>query len=344
MKITTLGIDLAKDVFQLHGVDGHGRVVLKRQLKRKEMIGFFTKIEPCLVGMEACGSAHYWARRLTELGHTVKLMAPQFVKPYVKTNKHDMADAEAICEAVSRPNMRFVPIKTIDQQAILAVHRVRQGLVKARTAQANQIRGLLAEMGLVIPKGIKHLFCLVPSLLDEARDLLPASFRQLIERLLTQLKELKREVDELEHEILRWHRQNEASRNLETIPGVGPITATALVASVGDARNFKNGRQLAAWLGLVPKQHSTGGKARLQGISKRGDCYLRTLLIHGARAVTKHAERMPARYAWLSKLMGRRNKNVAAVALANKNARIAWALLAREEKFRSDHVAMIRPA
>jgi len=344
MKITTLGIDLAKDVFQLHGVDGRGKVVLKRQIRRKEMIGFFTKIEPCLVGMEACGSAHYWARRLTELGHTVKMMAPQFVKPYVKTNKHDMADAEAICEAVARPNMRFVPIKTVDQQAILAVHRVRQGLVKARTAQANQIRGLLAEMGLAIPKGIKYLFCLVPSLLDEAKDVLPASFRQLIERLLDQLKELKRQVNELELEILRWHRQNEASRNLETIPGIGPITASALVASVGDARNFKNGRQLAAWLGLVPKQHSTGGKARLQGISKRGDCYLRTLLIHGARAVAKHAERMPARYAWLAQLMGRRNKNVAAVALANRNARIAWALLAREEKFRSDHVAMIRPA
>lgn len=344
MKITTLGVDLAKDVFQLHGVDERGRVVLKRQIRRKEMIGFFTKIEPCLVGMEACGSAHYWARRLTELGHKVKLMAPQFVKPYVKTNKHDMADAEAICEAVTRPNMRFVPIKTVDQQAILAVHRVRQGLVKARTAQANQIRGLLAEMGLVIPKGIKHLFCLVPSLLDEAKAVLPAAFCQLIERLLAHLKELKRQVDELELEILRWHRQNEASRTLEAIPGVGPITASALVASVGDARNFKNGRQLAAWLGLVPKQHSTGGKTCLQGISKRGDCYLRTLLIHGARAVTKQAQGRPERHAWLAKLMGRRNTNVAAVALANKNARIAWALLVREEKFRPEHVAMLRPA
>lgn len=339
MKITTIGIDLAKDVFQLHGVDERGHVVLKRQIRRKEMIEFFTKREPCLIGMEACGSAHYWARRLTELGHTVKLMAPQFVKPYVKTNKHDMADAEAICEAVTRPNMRFVPVKTVDQQAILAVHRVRHGLVKARTAQANQIRGLLAEMGLVVPKGINNLFCLVPALLDGAKDTLPTSFCLLIERLLTNLKELKRQVDELELEILRWHRQNEASRNLETIPGVGPITASALVASVGDVRNFKNGRQLAAWLGLVPKQHSTGGKTCLQGISKRGDCYVRTLTIHGARAVTKSAERRPERYAWLTKLMGRRNKNVAAVALANKNVRIAWALLARGEKFRSDYVA-----
>jgi transposase len=266
-------------------------------------------------------------------------MAPQFVKPYVKTNKHDMADAEAICEAVTRSNMRFVPIKTVDQQAVLAVHRVRQGLVKARTAQANQIRGLLAEMGLVVPKGIKNLYSLVPTLLDEAKDTLPATFSQLIERLLAHLKELKRQVDELELEILRWHRCSDASRNLETIPGVGPITASALVASVGDARNFKNGRQLAAWLGLVPKQHSTGGKTRLQGISKRGDGYLRTLFIHGARAVVKHAESKPGRNAWLTKLMGRAHTNVASVALANKNARIAWALLAREEKFRGDLVA-----
>lgn len=344
MKITTLGIDLAKEVFQLHGVDASGKVVLKRQLKRKEMISFFTKVEPCLIGMEACGSAHYWARRLIELGHTVKLMAPQFVKPYVKTNKHDMADAEAICEAVARPSMRFVPVKTVDQQAILAVHRVRQGLVKARTAQANQIRGLLAEMGLVLPKGIEQLFRRVPAMLDEAKEILPGTFCQLINGLLVHLKELKQQADELELEILRWHRQNKASRDLESIPGVGPITATALVASIGDISNFKNGRQLAAWLGLVPKQHSTGGKTALQGISKRGDCYLRTLLIHGARAVTKCAERRPEQFAWLTKLMGRRNKNVAAVALANKNARIAWALLAHEEKFRSDHVAMIRPA
>jgi transposase len=339
MKITTIGIDLAKDVFQLHGVDERGHVVLKRQIRRKEMIEFFVKLQPCLIGMEACGSAHYWARRLSELGHTVKLMAPQFVKPYVKTNKHDMADAEAICEAVTRSNMRFVPIKTVDQQAVLAVHRVRQGLVKARTAQANQIRGLLAEMGIVVPKGIKHLFCLLPTLLDEAKDTLPTTFCQLIGRLLEHLKELTRQVNELELEILRWHRGNEASRNLESIPGVGPLTASALVASVGDARNFKNGRQLAAWLGLVPKQHSTGGKARLQGISKRGDCYLRTLLIHGARAVVKHAEGKPGRNAWLTKLMGRTHKNVASVALANKNARIAWALLTHEQKFRSDYVA-----
>jgi transposase len=339
MKITTIGIDLAKDVFQLHCVNARGEVVSRRQLKRKEMLAFFTKMEPCLVGMEACGSAHFWARKLIELGHTVKLMAPQFVKPYVKTNKHDVADAEAICEAVSRPNMRFVPIKTIDQQTILAVHRVREGVKKARTAQSNQIRGLLAEMGLVLPKGINRLFSLVPVLLDEAKDTLPSAFCQLIGRLLMHLKELSRQADELEHEIQLWHRQNEASRNLETVPGIGPITASALVASIGDARNFKNGRQLAAWLGLVPKQHSTGGKTNLQGISKRGDRYLRTLLIHGARSVAKLVERTPSKNEWLAKLIGRRNMNVATVALANKNARIAWALLTQGQKFRTDYVA-----
>jgi transposase len=337
MKITTIGIDLAKDVFQLHGVDERGSVKIKRQLKRKEMMEFFAQQEPCLVGMEACSGSHFWARRLASLGYTVKLMAPQFVKPYVKGNKHDAADAEAICEAVSRPTMRFVPIKTVDQQSILAVHRVRQGMIKARTAQANQIRGLLAEFGLVVPVGIAHLFSRVPAMLEEAKDTMPGVFRELIHRLLTYMKELTRQVDELEIQIHHWHRASETSRNLEKIPGIGPITASALVASVGDARNFKNGRQLAAWLGLVPKQHSSGGKTKLQGISKRGDSYLRTLLIHGARAVVKAAERKPEQYLWLTKLMGRSHTNIATVAMANKNARIAWALLAHEQQFRSDY-------
>jgi transposase len=337
MKITTIGIDLAKDVFQVHGVDEHGNVKIRRQLKRKEMMGFFTQQEPCLVGMEACSGSHFWARRLTSLGHKVKLMAPQFVKPYVKGNKHDVADAEAICEAVTRPTMRFVPIKTIDQQSILAVHRVRQGMIKARTAQANQIRGLLAEFGLVVPAGISHLYLEVPAMLEEAKDDIPGVFRDLIHRLLAYMKELTRQVDELEIQIHQWHRVSEASRNLEKIPGIGPITASALVASIGDARNFKNSRQLAAWLGLVPRQHSSGGKTKLQGISKRGDSYLRTLLIHGARAVVKSAERKPDQHVWLTKLIGRSHINIAAVALANKNARIVWALLAHEQKFRSDY-------
>jgi transposase len=337
MKITTIGIDLAKNVFQVHGVDMHGKVVLKKQFKREQIAAFFANLPPCLIGMEACGSAHYWARKLQAMGHTIKLMAPQFVKPYVKTNKHDAADAEAICEAVCRPNMRFVPIKNVEQQAVLALHRVRQGLVKARTAQANQIRGLLSEFGFILPQGIGFIGKRVPLLLDEAHDELPAAFRELVRRLLDHFKELDRQVGEMEVQIQVWHRTNALSRKLEKIPGIGPITASALVASVGNAKNFANGRQLAAWLGLVPKQHSTGGKANLLGISKRGDVYLRTLLIHGARAVIRQAERKLNAQGWLHKLLARRNKNVAAVALANKNARIAWALLAHDRDFRSDY-------
>jgi transposase len=336
MKITTIGVDLAKSVFQVHGVDGQGRTSLRKQLKREQMAAFFVNLPPCLIGMEACGSAHYWARKLQALGHTVKLIAPQFVKPYVKSNKHDAADAEAICEAVQRPHMRFVPIKNVEQQAALALHRVRQGLVKARTAQANQIRGLLSEFGLIVPQGIGHIAKRVPVLLEEANDTLPLPFRELVLRLLEHLKDLDRQVGEMEVQIQAWHRANALSRKLEGIPGIGPITASALVASIGDAKNFANGRQLAAWLGLVPKQHSTGGKTNLLGISKRGDTYLRTLLIHGARAVIRHAERKPDGQGWLHKLIGRRNKNVAAVALANKNARIVWALLAHNREFRSD--------
>lgn len=339
MQITTIGIDLAKNVFQVHGVDGHGKVVLKKQLKRDQMAVFFANLAPCLIGMEACGSAHHWARKLQAQGHTVRLIAPQFVKPYVKTNKHDAADAEAICEAVSRPNMRFVPIKNVEQQAVLALHRVRQGLVKARTAQANQIRGLLSEFGLIVPQGMAHLHARVPVLVDAAKDELPGVFRELVQRMLEHLKELDRQVGETEVQIQAWHRSNALSRKLEKIPGIGPITASALVASIGDAKNFAHGRQLAAWLGLVPKQHSTGGKTNLLGISKRGDTYLRTLLIHGARAVILHAERKPDAQGWLCKLIGRRNKNVAAVALANKNARIVWALLAHGREFQSDYAS-----
>jgi transposase len=337
MEITTIGIDLAKNVFQVHGVDAQGKPVLKKQLKRDQMAVFFANLKPCLIGMEACGSAHYWARKLQAQGHDVKLIAPQFVKPYVKTNKHDAADAEAICEAVTRPSMRFVPIKNVEQQAVLALHRVRQALVKARTAQANQMRGLLGEFGLIVPQGMAHLHKRVPLLLDEAQDELPSGFRELIQRLLERLKEVDRQVQEMEVQIQRWHRSNALSRKLEQIPGIGPITASALIAAIGQAKNFANGRQLAAWLGLVPKQHSTGGKTHLLGISKRGDTYLRTLLIHGARAVIRHAERKPDAQGWLHKLIGRRNKNVAAVALANKNARMVWALLAHEREFEPDY-------
>ena len=337
MKITTIGIDLAKSVFQIHGVDQRGKTVLKKQLKRVQMAVFFANLSPCLIGMEACGGAHHWARKLQGFGHTVRLMAPQFVKPYVKSNKNDAADAQAICEAVARPSMRFVAIKSVEQQAVLALHRVRQGFVKSRTAQANQIRGLLGEYGLIIPQGIAHIAKRVPELIEDASNELPGSFRVLVDRLLDHLKELNQQVAELEVQIKAWHRESDASRRLEQVPGIGPITASALVASIGEARSFDNGRQVAAWLGLVPRQHSSGGKPTLLGISKRGDSYLRTLLIHGARSVILAARRKTDQGGWLQELLKRRNPNVAAVALANKNARIAWALLAHERKYRADY-------
>ncbi len=337
MKITTIGIDLAKEIFAIHGVDAHGKTVLRRQLKRKEMATYFVNIAPCLIGMEACGSANHWARKLEEFGHTVKLIAPQFVKPYVKTNKNDTADAEAICEAVGRPNMRFVTKKTVEQQAILSVHRARQGFVKARTAQGNQIRGLLSEFGIIIPVGIRAIFKRAPEILEDGENGLPGVMRQLIERLTDNLKEMDRQVSELEVKIQLWHNANAASLMLAKIPGLGPITASAIVATVGDAKEFNNGRQLAAWLGLVPRQHSSGGKQNLLGISKRGDTYLRTLLIHGARAVIRFAENKAEPDVWLTKLMARRNKNVAAVALANKNVRIIWALLTKGKPYEADY-------
>lgn len=326
MKITTIGMDLAKSVFQVHGVDERGKAVLKKQLRRQQVAQFFANLPCTVIGLEACGSAHHWARTLSRLGHDVRLISPQFVKPYVKTNKNDAADAEAICEAVSRPNMRFVPVKNVEQQAVLALHRARQGFVKARTAQANQIRGLLAEFGLIIPKGIAHIAKCVPDLLEDASNELPSTFRALLQRLTEHLQELGRQVIEIEQQIATWHRQNALSQKIIAVPGIGPITASAVVATVGDAKNFANGRQFAAWLGLVPRQHSTGGKQVLQGMSKRGDVYLRTLLIHGARAVITRARArtQPSPAGWLSRLIDRRNVNVATVALANKNARVVW--------------------
>ena len=345
MKITTIGIDLAKSLLQVHGVDEHGKVVLRKQLKRKDVLSFFANLEPCLIGMEACGSAHYWARKLAELGHTVRLMAPQFVKPYVKTNKSDRNDAGAICEAVGRPNMRFVPVKTAPMQAVLAVHRARQGFVKARTAQGNQIRGLLAEFGIVIPKGIGHIAKRLPEILEDGDNGLTAMMRELLQRLGDNLKEMDRQVGELERQIMLWHRDNESSRKLEAIAGIGPLTASAFVATVGDAKSFKNARQVPAWLGMVPRHEGTGGHVKMGRISKRGDVYLRTLLIHGARAVITHIEHKPDHAdEWLKKLLARRNKNVAAVALAAKNARTAWALLAHERSYQHDYVATRKAA
>ena len=341
MNISTVGIDLAKNVFQIHGADERGNKLFNKQLQRKQVMKFFAKLPLCLIGMEACGGAHFWARKLQQMGHTVKLMAPQFVKPYVKTNKNDAADAEAICEAVTRPSMRFVPIKNGEQQAILSIHRARQGFVKARTAQANQIRGLLTEYGIIIPQGIVNITKKTPEILEDAENELPSYFRQLLRRLTDHLKVLDQQVSALDLQIQASHKANEASVKLAKIPGIGPITASAMIASIGDAKCFENGRQLAAWLGLVPRQHSSGGKSILGGISKRGDSYLRTLLIHGARSVVRVAtSQKTSTHCWAINLVERRNKNIAAVALANKNARIIWALLTQNREYQSDFVSI----
>jgi transposase len=340
MKISTIGIDLAKEFFQIHAVDHHGKVVQKKKLKRKEMTTYFANLEPCLIAMEACGSSHYWARKLQSMGHTVKLMAPQFVKPYVKSNKNDAADAEAICEAVTRPTMRFVGIKNAHQQSMLCLHRARRLLVADRTAQANQVRGLLAEFGIVAPKGIRTLKDQIPFILEDGENELTPQMRELISMMSDRINELDQRVDDLELKIKQSNQQNEMIAELQKIPGIGPLTASALVATIGDFKEFKNGRELAAFLGVVPRQHSSGGKQNLLGISKRGDGYLRTLLIHGARAVIRVAEIKQDKNAWLVNLIGRRNKNIAAVALANKNIRIIWAMMTRGEKFTPSRISL----
>jgi len=337
MKITTVGIDLAKNVLQIHGTDENGKPLVRRQLKRNQVMTYFANLEPCLIGMEACGSAHHWARKLQSLGHEVRLISPQFVKPFVKTNKHDVADAEAICEAVTRPTMRFVPIKNVEQQAMLSLHRAREGFIGDRTATANRIRGLMAEYGLIIPQGIGHVRSKVPELIEDASNELPGIFRRLIDQLLNHLRWLDEQIKMIEKEIHAWHRNNADSQRLEQVPGIGVIIATAMIAMIGDARNFKNGRELAAWIGLVPRQHSTGGKQTLLGISKRGDAYLRKQLIHGARALAYHVGRKANPDRWLVKLINRRNMNVAVVAQANKTARIVWAMLAHGRDFRPDY-------
>ena len=334
MTIKRIGLDLAKQLFQLHGVDQQDQVVLRKQLRRNQMLAYFSNLPPCLIGIEACGSAHYWARELQKLGHTVKLMAPQFVKPYVKSNKNDAKDAEAICEAVSRPTMRFVAIKTIEQQDIQALHRIRTELVHQRTAKVNQIRGFLAEYGMVVERSVEKLRKALPMLLEDGENGLSFYFRALLQGLQQDLITLNDRVSDLDKKIKLLASSNTSANRLQQIPGIGPVTATALVSAVGDGKQFKRGRDLSAWLGLTPRQHSSGGKECLLGISKRGDSYLRTLLIHGARAVLKVAgHKDDPRSRWLQNLCTRRNKNIAAVALANKNARIVWALLTQETDF-----------
>ena len=342
MKLMRLGIDLAKEVFQLHGVDRSEQPVLRKRLRRDQFLAWLRDevARDCEIGMEACGGAHHWARQLQALGFTVKLIAPQFVKPYVKSNKNDARDAEAICEAMSRPGMRFVPVKTVAQQDIQAVHRIRSELIRQRTAKANQIRGLVAEYGLVAPQRLAAVRIALPVWLEASEQGLSAAFKELLAGLQQDLQGLDDRVADLDRKIAQIGRCDETVARLQTIPGIGPITASALVAAVGDARIFRNGRQLAAWLGLTPKEHSSGGKERLLGISKRGDAYLRTLLIHGARAVLKMVKSKTDRHSqWLRNLLNRRHPNVAAVALANKNARIAWALLTGQASYEADHAS-----
>jgi transposase len=336
VEITTIGIDLAKNVFGVHGVDAGGRVTVRTRLARDRLLEYLGNVPPCLVGLEACGSSHYWARKIGQLGHRVKLMSPRFVKAYRKNDKNDANDAEAICEAVTRPSMRFVPIKSEEQQEIQALHRVRQQLLKSRTALVNQVRGLFAEHGLVVARGISHARrLLVDNLTDPERNGLSDFFVETLIEMAERLRFLDERVRAYDLKIKRLFQQDERCQRLAKIEGVGTLVATALVAAVGNASEFKSGRELSAWLGLVPRQHSSGNRNVLLGISKRGDRYLRTLMIHGARAALRSADRGETqRSAWLSRLKRERGANVAAVALANKNARVVWALLTRSEKYR----------
>lgn len=335
MDVKRIGVDLAKEVFQLHGVDRMGGVTVRKRLSRAQMHTYFKNLPPCLIGMEACGSSHYWARVLTDCGHEVKLMAAQFVKPYVKSGKNDANDAEAICEAVSRPNMRFVAIKTAEQQVMQAAHRIRSRLVRARTALCNEIRGLLGEFGIAVPLGVSQIRKALPILQENKEQMLTPPFLQLLSELAEELRQIDDRVQAHDKRIAVNAREDERIERLMEIEGIGPISASALVAAVGDARQFASGRDMAAWLGLVPSQHSSGGKERLGHISKRGDTYLRTLLIHGARAaLNTSANKQDRRSQWAQSLATRRNRNIATVALANKNARIAWAVLSREETYR----------
>lgn len=336
MNITRMGIDLAKNVFQLHGVDKHEKVVLRKQLKRSQMLEMFANKPPMLIGIEACGGAHYWARELTKLGHTVKTMAPQHVKAYVKSQKNDKRDAEAICEAVSRPTMRFVPIKTEDQQDMQAIHRVRDRLVKSRTALVNEMRGLLAEYGIVITyTGVPATRRGLLEAVENAENGLTPKMREILFELNEELNDIESRIQRFLQKIHQHSDQDDRVKRVMEIEGLGPISASAIVTAVGNAKQFKNGRDMAAWIGLVPTQHSSGGKEKLGGISKRGDKFLRTLLIHGARSVIRFSEsKTDKRNRWVNELIARRNKNVATVALANKNARIIWSILAREEHYR----------
>jgi len=327
MDVTTIGLDLAKSVFQVHGVDAAGRTVVRKQLRRRQVLPFFAKQPPCLVGLEACATAHHWAREIAALGHEVRLMPPRYVKPYVKRNKNDAADAAAICEAVTRPTMRFVAAKSAEQQSVLMLHRSRALMVRQRTMLVNAIRAHMAEFGVIARVGLPQVKELLAVIADEEDSRIPPLARSCLQGLARQLMSLEREIAAAERRIHAWHRSNEVSRRLESIPGIGPITASALAATIADPSLFKSGRELAAWIGLVPRQASTGGRERLGRISKQGDPYLRWLLVAGAMTVIRHAKRRGTANPWLAELIAGKPTKVAAVALANKLARIAWVLL-----------------
>lgn len=335
-KISTIGLDIAKNVFQVHGIDRDGQVVQRRRLRRNEVLKFFRRLPTCVVGMEACASEHYWGREIAALGHEVRLMPPTRVKPYVKWgHKNDQADAAACCEAVTRPSMRFVPIKTVEQQAALMLHRARQLLVEQRTRLGNAIRAHLAEFGIAARKGEAGLAALRALAANPESGSVPAPIRPILKALAEQWRAADQQIDALHRQILQWHRSNGDSLRLVTIPQIGPIVASALVATAGDASRFENGRQFAAWIGLVPSQNSTGGKDRLGAITKTGDRYLRQLPVVAATGMIHRVRRKPATFPWFARLLERKPAKKAAVALANKLARIAWAVLVSGETYRT---------
>jgi transposase len=335
MQITTIGLDIAKNVFQVHGIDASEKIVVRKQLRRSQVLAFFKALPPCLVGIEACATAHYWARELTKLGHRVRLMPAKDVKAYVKRNKNDAADAEAICEAVRRPTMRFVQVKSAAQQGQLMLHRTRDLLMRQRTQVINALRAHMAELGIVAAQGRDGIKELLKIIAREEDARLPVDAHTSLVVLAAQLQALQTMIRSIEKRIVVQHRSNEASRRLQTIPGIGVIGATAIAATVPDPKVFRSGRDLAAWIGLVPRESSTGGKHKLGPISKQGDQYLRRILVVGAHAVLKRARLHPEQYAWLTGLLARKPFRVVAVALANKMARIAWALLAKGGTYRA---------
>jgi transposase len=336
MNVSTIGLDLAKNVFQVHAVDHDGQVVVRKKLRRHKLLAFFADLSPCLVGMEACSSAHHWAREIKRLGHDVRLMPPHYVKPYVKRGKNDAADAEAICEAVTRPSMRFVALKGTEQQSVLMLHRSRDLLIRQRTMLANALRSHFAEFGIVAAQGIENVAKLAAMIEDKGQHRLPAAAVTALSTIIEQLKALKVGIDGLEKAIKQWHRKNPESCRLATIPGIGPITASAISATVADPQQFKSGRHLAAWLGLVPRQNSSGGKERLGRISKQGDRYLRQLLVVGATSILGVvSKKRTATNSWVMKLLESKPPRMVTVALANKMARIAWAIMVRGETFKA---------